>query len=322
MHKWIVQGLAPLAGAGLLLLALIGVGRAARASLHHRPSYRVAFADLDCTPPEGMSRTAFLDEVRSLTRQADALAVLDNDLTARLHRAFLVHPWVESVRRVDIEPRRSGKTAVRLDLAYRRPVLAVGTSRDQAVEGGNGKWMVDRYGVLLPTSKIPAHLPILIGAVPPPSGPAGSRWGDARVAVAAKTVAFLQSHLGRLHLDNSQVEVIDGEIIFRRPGVRIVWGHAPGQEKADEASAKVKLRRLLEYQKEHNGLDSLEHDVRLLAYQGHFPLSAGTPTTAVSLYPSSQAPSSRNRDHVSNSSPSWRSCFNDANPPAASASSR
>lgn len=319
MHKWIVQGLAPLMGAGLLLLGLIGVGRAARASLHQRPSYRVAFADLDCTPPEGMSRTAFLDEVRTLTHQEDALAVLDDDLTARLHRAFLVHPWVESVRRVDIEPRRSGKTTVRLDLAYRRPVLAVGSSTDQTVER---KWIVDRYGILLPTAKVPAHLPLLLGAVPPPSGPAGSRWGDARVVVAAKTVAFLQSHLGRLHLENSHVEVIDGEIVFRRPGVRIVWGHAPGQEKADEASAKVKLRRLLEYQKEHDGLDSLEHDVRLLAYQGHFPLSAGTPTTEVALYPPSQTPSSKNRDHVSNSSPRWRSCFNDANPPSASASSR
>jgi hypothetical protein len=125
-----------------------------------------------------------------------------------------------------------------------------------------------------------------------------------------------------LHLDGSQIEVIEGEIIFHLPGTRIVWGHAPGHEKDDEAPAKIKLKRLLDYQKEHDGLESLEHDVRLLAYQGHFPLSADKSQKAVSLYESSQLPSKRGRDQLSNTSRSWRSCFNDANLPSASASSR
>ena len=55
-----------------------------------------------------------------------------------------------------------------------------------------------------------------------------------------------------------------------------MWGHAPGQEGPGKAPAKVKLQRLLDYQAGH-GLDSLEHDVRLFAYQGHFPLSFDTP---------------------------------------------
>lgn len=291
MHKWIAQSLAPVAAGLALLLGLIGMGRIARAALHERPSYRIAFADLECTPPEGMSRSAFLEEVRELTRQVDAVPLLDDDLPARLHRAFLVHPWVESVRRVNIEPQREGKAVVHLDIAYRRPVLAVSASTDRAVES---TWMVDRYGILLPQGKAPAHLPMLTGTVAPPSGAVGSRWSDARVAAAAKTIAFLQTNLRRLHLDDSCVEVIDGEVVFRRPGVRIVWGHAPGQEKANEAPAKVKLSRLLEYQKKHDGLDSLEHDVRSLAYQGHFPLAVETPTTSVSLYASSQDPASKN----------------------------
>jgi hypothetical protein len=318
MQKWIVQGLMPVVGALALLLGLIGVGRAARDSLRERPIYRVAFADLDCTPPEGMPRAAFLEEVRSLSHQPEALQVLDEDLIARVHRAFLVHPWVESVRRVDIEPQHGAKSAVRLDIAYRRPVLAVCSS----AQGRQDKYMVDRHSVLLPMTTVFARLPVLTSDVRLPAGPAGSRWGDARVAAAAKTVALLQAHLTRLHLDASQVEIIQGEIVFRRPGVRIVWGHAPGQEKEGEAPAKVKLRRLLDYQKEHNGLGALEHDVRSLAYQGHFPLSPEAPTTTVSLYPSSQEPSRRNCDHVSNSPRDWRSCFNDANAPSASASSR
>lgn len=182
--------------------------------------------------------------------------------------------------------------------------------------------MVDRYGVLLPPAPVSNHLPILASDVRAPSGEAGSRWGDARVSAAAKTVAFLQTHMDQLRLNDSQVEVIDGEIVFRRAGVRIVWGHAPGQEKSDEAPANVKLRRLLDYQKEHEGLDSLEHDVRWLAYQGHFPLTVDVPITAVSLYAPKSSTSSRNCDHVSNSSRNWRSCFKDANVPPSKASSR
>jgi hypothetical protein len=148
-----------------------------------------------------------------------------------------------------------------------------------------------------------------------PTEPAGSHWGDARVAAAAKTAAFLQANLATLHLEDSQMEVVEGEIVFRKPGVRIVWGHAPGQEKADEAPAKVKLRRLLDYQREHDGLDSLEHDVRLLAYQGHFPLAPDAMKNTISLYEPSPTPSGSKREQISNSSRSWRSCFNDAKPP-------
>ena len=328
MRNWIVQGLTPILCGLALLLGVIGLGRAARASLHDRSTFSLAFADIDCQPPEGMSRAAFLNEVRAYTRQPPALHVLDEDLIARLHRAFCVHPWVDSVRRVDIcKPRLAGraKTSVHLELVYRRPVLAVplGVEDNSGTRMAESGWrMVDRQGILLPVSAVQGHLPILTVPVAAPSGPPGSRWGDARVAAAAKTTAFLAPHLTRLGLEDSEVEIAAGEIVFRRRGVRIVWGHAPGQEGDGEAPAKVKLQRLLDYQQKHDGLESLEHDVRLLAYQGHFPLSADEPRNTVSFYQSSQLPSRRNRDHVSNSSRAWRSCFKDAKAPPASASSR
>lgn len=310
MRKWIVQGVIPIVSGLALLLGVMAVGRAARVSLHEQLNYSLAFADIDCQPPEGMSRSAFLDEVHSLAVQPAALHLLDDELSARLHRAFLTHPWVESVRRVAI-----GQASVQVEMEYRIAVLAV-----PPAEGG---WRrVDRRGILLPESATQPHLPVLITNVATPVGPIGSRWGDARVAAAAKTAAFLQPQLARLQLEGSQIEINEGEIVFIKPGVRIVWGHAPGQEKEDEALAQEKLRRLLAYQKEHDGLDSLEHDVRLLAYQGHFPLTTDEPLNTVSFDESTLSPLDRNRNPVSNSSRSWRSCFNEARPPSVSASSR
>lgn len=170
------------------------------------------------------------------------------------------------------------KTSARVETEHRRAVLAVPIS----AAGKSGWRMVDRFGVLLPESTVQTHLPILLteAAVPATTG---SGWGDAQVAAAAKTAAFLQPHLAQLHLEDGKMEIIEGEILFLKPGVRIVWGHAPGQEKEEEAPAQIKLRRLLDYQKEHGGFGSLEHDVRLLAYQGHFPLSPDEPRNAVSL---------------------------------------
>jgi hypothetical protein len=300
MRIWIVQGLTPVLCGFALLLGVIGAGRAARVSLYDRAAYRLVFADIDCQPPDGMSRDVFLNEVRSLARQPASLHLLDEDLTDRLHRAFLAHPWVESVRRVV-----SGQAFVHVEMEYRRAVLAVPPT--------DGGWrMVDGHGILLPELAVQPHLPVLLTELDTPVGTTGSHWGDARVTVAAKTAAYLQANLARLHLEDSRIEVVDGEVIFRKPGVRIVWGHAPGQEKDDEAPANVKLRRLLDYQREHDGLESLEHDVRLLTYQGHFPLSPDAIRNTVSLCEPIPSSSGRNREQVSNSSRSWRSCFNDA----------
>lgn len=329
MRNGIVQGLTPIVCGLALLLGVMIVGRVARASLLYRASYCLPFSDIDCQPPEGMSREVFLSEVRSLTSQPKALQLLDEELTSRLHRSFLAHPWVESVHRVAIDSTRTDSRHVRksllVEMVYRKAVLAVPLSPEYAhgkPESENGWCVVDRHGVLLPVTADRSNLPVLVAEVAAPAGPPGSRWGDLWVTAAAQTATFLQANLPRLHLENSQMEIVEGEFVICRPGVRIVWGHAPGQEKEDEAPAIVKLRRLLDYQKEHDGLESLEHDVRLQAYVGHFPLSADEVPHAVSLYESSQLPSRRNRDQVSNSTRSWRSCFNEAKPPSASASSR
>jgi hypothetical protein len=334
-RKWMVQVLTPILCAAFFLFGLVALGRAARAGLRDRSAYVLTFRDIDCQPPPGMERLDFLDDVRTMTRQPEVVHLLDEDAPARLRRAFAVHPWVESVRRIEVSRPSQSKSKIQVEMVYRKPVLAVPLSaeaksgkrmaersRYTPCADGCGWRIVDAQAVLLPPSAPKAHLPIFIGDATPPAGPAGTHWGDARVAAAAKTVAFLKPHLKRLGLQDCEVETIEGELVLRQPGVRIVWGHAPGQEREGEAPAKVKLRRLLDYHNGHDGLESLEHDVRLLAYQGHFPLALETPPTVVSLYESSQSPSNRNCDHVSNSSRSWRSCFSDANAPSAKASSR
>jgi hypothetical protein len=262
----------------------VALGRATRAALIERPGSEFAFDEIQLRPPEGLSRKSFLDEVRQQSRSPERFHRLDPELADRLARAFAMDPWVESVRRVDLG---GPGEKVRVQLELRRPVLRVRLAQDTGPRGTvmetcarvghtrmpSSTWAVDSNGILLPANAVHDRLPVLVSEVSAPTAHAGARWNDRRVLAGAATLAFLQPHLSRLHLADCDVEIVQGEVIFRKPGVRIVWGHAPGWEEKDEAPAELKLRRLLDYQAEHDGLESLEHDVRLLAYQGHFPLS-------------------------------------------------
>ncbi len=282
MRKWVVEALTPILVALAILLGVIALGRATRAALQERPQYTLSLSDIECDPPQGMARADFLREVRNLSPQLERLHRLDSDLPARLAAAFATHPWVEAVERVETHGR------VHVRLTYREAVLAVALSGSKVPREGSvlvETWSglrrnalvpsraVDRHGVLLPVSASTSQLPVLTAEVAAPAGPAGRPWGDPSVADAAATVAFLKPHLQKLRLADCDLEIVQGGIVFRKPSLRVVWGHAPGREKTDEAPASVKLQRLLDYQSRHDGLESLEHDVRFLAHQGHFPLA-------------------------------------------------
>ncbi len=293
MRTWIVQVGAPILGGMLVLLGVVALGRVARAALGQQPAYSLAFDAIDCPPPEGLSRTQFLQEVRSLAHLPNSLPLLDQKLTVRLHGAFAVHPWVESVHAVTLDRSETkvehAAAQIRVELVFRRPVLAVRLPveqipvRDRSILESRltvsrypplTMRIVDRQGILLPMQGNALPLPVLMGDRVPPDRSVGASWKDPAVTAAAMTVGYLQPYLTQLHLEACEVVLVDDEIILRAPGVRVVWGHAPGQEREGEAAAEVKLRRLLEYHSGHNGLESLEHDVRLLAYQGHFPLAS------------------------------------------------
>jgi hypothetical protein len=169
------RGLLPLllaaATAALVLFGVVLVGRATRAG--ERPRAVSAFAAIDCDPPPGLDRREFLDEVQYLGGFPDELHLLDAGLAERLAEGFARHPWVEKVERVEVQLSRG----VHVRLAHRTPVLAIS-------HGGRLR-AVDANGVLLPARASTQGLPRFQGTARPPSGPAGTRWGDAAVEEAA-----------------------------------------------------------------------------------------------------------------------------------------
>jgi hypothetical protein len=268
MRNRLLQALGPPLVAGLLLAGLIALGRSARDALRQQDRYAVAFADIDCEPPPGEERGAFLAEVQYLGGLPERLAVLDDDLPGRLGEAFARHPWVERVERVEVVP--PGR--VRARLTYRAPVLAVCLMEDKVreslsrhpgmINGRVGALAVDRDGVLLPAGAPTDGLPIFLGKVPPP-GPTGSAWGDTSLEMAARTAAYLRPYRDRLAFED--FDVVDGSLVLSQAKVRVLWGHAPGSEAADEAAADEKVQRLLDYCHEHGSLglpEPQEHDVR------------------------------------------------------------
>jgi hypothetical protein len=242
VRPWLLHLLPPLlAGAALVAGALL-VGRLAERALKGRGRSVLAFADVACEPPPGLSREEFLGEVQYLSGLPDELDLLAADLAPRLARAFAGHPWVASVERV-----RKGGGSVQVELAYRTPVLAV------PLPGRGTLRVVDGQGVLLPVLAQTARLPVLKARVAPPAGRPGRAWGDARVASAAKVCAALGPHLAALGLEGCKVEEGPDGLLLEGRQARVLWGKAP----ADETRVERLLRRARE-----GGLPPGEHDVR------------------------------------------------------------
>ncbi len=231
MRRQFVPALVLLGGAGALLLGVVFLGRAARERLRLDGRYTTAFDDIDCSPPPGYERPAFLHEVQYLARLPDRLRVLDDDLPFRLADAFARHPWVENV----VEVRAVPPDAVRVRLVFRTPTLAV--------RSGDVLRVVNGAAVLLPPSAGADGLPVL-EVTSSPKGAAGRPWGDPVVTSAAAVAALLRPHGERLAL--TTYEAGEGGLILRGDGVRVVWGSAPGKEEPDEAPAARKVERLLE----------------------------------------------------------------------------
>jgi hypothetical protein len=167
------QVLVPVVGAGLLLLGLIALGKAARDRLRQHERYVITFTDIDCPSPPGLRRAEFLSEVQYLARLPDRLPALADETPTRVAGAFAKHPWVEKVQEVRILP--PDRAQVRL--VFRTPVLAVPQP--------NGPRAVDAHGILLPPSAPTDGLPVFRGSAAPPAGLAGEPWGDREVEAAA-----------------------------------------------------------------------------------------------------------------------------------------
>jgi hypothetical protein len=173
LRRWLVQGVVVIGVAAAFLGGVLFLGRWGLEQIRGQERYLVPFADIECTPPPGLTRAAFLDEVQYESCLPDRVGLLDDDLVQKLTAAFAKHPWVERVDRVLLQPPRK----VYVQLAIRRPVLAVPTPE--------GLIAVDQHGVRLPRNADTKDLPVFDGNAPLP-GPAGTVWGDPQVEERAR----------------------------------------------------------------------------------------------------------------------------------------
>ncbi len=243
MRTQVVRATLLTAGGLLVLLGWALLGRKAADALHGTERLSLAFADIDCTPPDGVSRADFLGEVQYLSNTPDRLPLSDDGLASRLAAAFAAHPRVESVERVEVLPRH-----VRVSLVFRTAVMAVAV----------GDWLraVDAKGTLLPVTTATEGLPRLEGVAVVPSSATPC---DERVAAAARVAAVLQPHRGSVPVEVISVE---GEDVSLRAGAnRFHWGRAPGRERVGEPDATTKARRLSEIVNQKGALSAGEADL-------------------------------------------------------------
>ncbi len=168
MRRQVVVGVAWLMLIAAVVIGVIALGWWSRGRLKSDDRFPIAFEDIDCEAPAGLSRTDFLGEVRYLSRLPARLAVADVETHDKLRTAFKAHPWVLTVD--EISPR--SPTQLRVHLVFRQAALAV--------PWAGGFRVVDDRGVLLPAATSAKGLPIYAG-VPSAPGDAGEPWPDADV---------------------------------------------------------------------------------------------------------------------------------------------
>ena len=241
-RRWLVQVLLPFAVGASLLGGVVALGRYLGPKVGDAGDRAVAFTDIECDPPPGMTRPAFLGEAQYLAGLPDRLPASAPETRQRIFDALALHPWVLRVRRVEFST--LGRASA--DLEFRLPALALPPDR-----------VVDGEGILLPAGTDATGLPRLRGKVRPPSARAGQVWDDPAVVAAARVAALVRDDLARRAVP-CEMEVAASIIVLDLGGVRVVWGSAPGRESPGEALASVKARRLAEA----GALDGMQWDLR------------------------------------------------------------
>jgi hypothetical protein len=191
--------------------------------------------------------------VKSVYRDTamEGLSLLDRQATAKIASAFSLHPWVRKV--VGVRKLPGGEIDVRLE--YRAPVAMVHVFKPDHDDTRSYFFPIDGDGVLLPTSEFTTaetrnYLYIEVPGVYT-NNPVGTSFGDLRVEAAARLAQILAPYRDESQLrsigvygDPRQIEIPQLELITQT-GTRIFWGSPPGSEPPGEATAQMKLRRLL-----------------------------------------------------------------------------
>jgi len=214
LRPWLVQVAVPLLAAALLVAGLVAFARWSRGWLRSGSVADVAFADLDCAAPPGMTREKFLEEAQFLVGLPDEIDALDPEASGSVRAALVAHPWVKAVGAVEV--RRGVLSA---EVSFREPVLFVKS------------WgcALDAEGHVLPRAADASGLLVM-----EKGGMKGGAVDEDGVAAAA-VAGGLHPHRERLGLVGAVVTVAKGEVVVAG---RILWGK-PGAE-------AEKVRLLLE----------------------------------------------------------------------------
>jgi len=229
MRPWLLHALLPAVLPLLALLGLVQAGSFTHDSLSTGRSPSFDFADIEVSPPPGMTRSEFLTEVQYISDLHDTFTLQSDDALPRLEAAFAKHAWVEKVERITVRHQR----APLVQLRYRRAVLAV-NHHGQVLP-------VDRRGMLLPRTALTSDLPVYRGKVT--AIPAtGNQWQDQRVLACAVVVGYLST--GQRAVKSATVD--HRGVVLETSSGRVLWGSPPGTEAPGEADASTKRQRWLE----------------------------------------------------------------------------
>jgi hypothetical protein len=172
---WRVVRVLPAAAAVVGLFAgLRWVSVQAGAQVAAKERYAVRVADLRVNTPPQTDVAKFLTEVKLLGRLPDTVQAVDPGLPGQLGEAFRLHPWVEDVTAVAVEP----DGGVRVEVKFRSPALAVRWSATTRA--------VTATGVLLPVGTPTTGLPLLVNDRTVKDAADGRPWPEPDVIRAAE----------------------------------------------------------------------------------------------------------------------------------------
>jgi hypothetical protein len=230
-------------GAGLVAAAAIAAGVAVWSQYGEK--IRVQ-PDALLFPPRvsvsGVPRWVTTNIVAEALRDASldhGLPIDDPEIERKLANAFDAHPWVRRVVRVAVRH----PAAADVELECREPVAMV--------RWKGGLVGIDAEGIVLPTAdftpEAAADYPRINGVESSPQSAAGIAWGDVEVEEAAALAALIRPEwksLGLVELRPLRDRAgRTWELVG--PGERtILFGSAPGRERAGEPPAAARIARL------------------------------------------------------------------------------
>jgi hypothetical protein len=253
----------------LIVLAVVAVlGGIAREAwrrtapiVANRDRYLLSAEAITITQPPEWIVASVREQVIHAAGLDRRLSILDPAFVESIQRAFELHPWVQSVDRIE----KKFPPAVKVELTYRRPVAVI------EIPAGDSRALlpVDLSGINLPAEDVPLirrqYLPRITGIAGQP--PVGQRWEDPRALGAVELAAGLGDLWEPLHLmeicpsartelqGDRQLYVYD---IVTRGGTKIIWGASPRAQAPGEARFTIKVERLKQCVQQYGPLDSVK----------------------------------------------------------------